>query len=127
MAAKIVKARKQILGRPRHFESREALQAKIDEYWNHIDNSSEVPCIAGISYFLGIDRQTFYNYEEKDDLFDIIKYARDRILMTLEQYLIKEGKAGQIFLAKNYGYYDKQEIVSISKNINIEITPQINE
>ena len=93
-------------GRPLAFKSEEELQAAIDDYFEE----ETIVTMAGLAFHLGIDRQTLYNYEKKQEYFDIIKKARNRILIQLEKSLMTEGKAGQIFLAKNYGYTDKQEM-----------------
>lgn len=106
-------------GRPVKFTPEE-LENKIKEYFEYCDQNKKPYTIAGIAYFIGTDRQTIYNYEKSNDeqLFGIIKRARDKILSYLEERLYEEGKPGQIFIAKNYGYTDKQEIVSENHNVN---------
>lgn len=115
---------KNLGGRPVKF-TREELQNVIDNYFSDCDTRKRPYTFAGLAYAIKVDRQTLYNYKENEHVFfDIIKDARDRIKLFLEELLVQEGKAGQIFLAKNYGYTDKMEINSNNVNINqnIEVT-----
>lgn len=114
-------------GRPLLFASKKDLQAAIDKYLkecqsNIIDfitkdgdviqiNKPLIPTIAGLAYALGVDRQTIYNYSYRDEYFDTIKKTREYIISQIESKLanIDGNIAGTIFLAKNYGYSDKQE------------------
>ncbi|MDA3807753.1 MAG: terminase small subunit [Thiomicrorhabdus sp.] len=98
------------VGRPKCWDSPEELQAQIDTYFNHCDNKEKPYTIAGLAVFLEVDRQTIYNYEKKQQFFDTIKKARDRIYNFLEEWCIMKGNAGTIFVMKNYGYTDKQEV-----------------
>ena len=97
-------------GRPLKYKTDDELREAIDNYFEYCKQNKKPETIAGIAYHLGIERQSVYNYEKRDDFFDTVKKARDRILAGLEEALFTEGKSGQIFLAKNYGYTDKQEI-----------------
>lgn len=97
-------------GRPPEFETPEQLQIIVDKYLDHCKSTPEKPTIAGLAYYTGLDRKTIYNYEKKDEFFHIIKKARDFILYRLEVLMCDEGKAGQIFTAKQYGYVDKQDM-----------------
>ena len=101
-----------------NFVTEAKLQERIDEYFKWADSNNKPYSIARLAWYLGVTRQTIYNYEEKDLYGDVIKRARDFILAYLEEKLIEEGKAGQIFLAKNYGYTDRQEIISNNTNFN---------
>lgn len=125
-------------GRPLKFKSAEELQAKIDEYFKRCEErtgifiskegkkieipSPIIPTIAGLAYAVGVDRQTIYNYAEKDEFFDTIKNARDYIISLIESKLVNTNSnaGGIIFLAKNYGYQDKQE-VEHTGDINISV------
>ena len=94
-------------GRPLLFETPEELGTKVLDY---IQNEKK-PTLAGLAYFLGIDRQTLYNYKERTEFFDIIKKATDYVQYKYEERLIYEGNpTGVIFALKNMGWSDKQEI-----------------
>lgn len=98
----------------------EQLKQKIEEYKGYLKETGKPPTIAGLAYFTGIDRQTIYNYKQKDEYFDTIKECREWILATYEEVAINKGHSGIIFLMKNYGYTDRQE-TEITGGININI------
>lgn len=120
------------MGRPMKFNNPDELQFAIDKYFNECKENKRtvitktgdvieipdprIPCIAGLAYALGVDRQTIYNYADKDDFFGTIKKARDYIFSLIEDGLTNDtiNPTGKIFLAKNYGYTDKKEIESIN-------------
>ena len=94
-------------GRPLKFQSVEKLEAKIEEYKRYVKDNRKPPTYAGLAYFLGIDRKTLFNYsDKKSKFFPTIKKARAWIAMFWEEILMIQGKPGQIFMAKNYGYRD---------------------
>lgn len=94
-------------GRPRIFETPDQLLAAVQEYIA----TEQKPTLAGLAYYLNIDRQTLYNYAERDEYFDIIKRARDFIEFKYEERLIYENSpTGVIFALKNMGWKDKSEV-----------------
>jgi hypothetical protein len=120
---------KRSVGKPRIFGKPEEMEARIEEYFDKCEKrtinvflkdkteptvvpSPKIPTIAELAAELGMDRMTFYNYAERDEYIDIIKKARNRILAAMESSMINDDKpkAGIIFVAKNYGYTDAQEI-----------------
>lgn len=109
-------------GRPRLFSTPEELQKRIDEYFDSCRDSRKPFTIAGLAYWLEMDRKSIYNYEKDDEFFPTIRRARDKILATLEEMITIDGRAGQIFLAKNYGYTDKIETENV--NLNHEMSEE---
>lgn len=103
-------------GQPEKFGSPEELKEKIDKYFIQCDAERRPYTIAGLGVALGVDRKTIYNYSRKDHFFHTIKEAREKILASFEERVAKEGKPGQIFLMKNYGYADKVEIEQTGNN-----------
>ena len=97
-------------GRPRKFKNKKELENALEEYKAYLEESEKPPTIAGLAYYTGIERQTLYNYSKKQEYFDTIKRFRDWILMNYEQEAITRGNGGIVFLLKNYGYTDKQEV-----------------
>lgn len=113
-------------GRPPLFETPEDLQSKIDAYYescqdkempadeDHLEGwqyYGEHPTITGLAYFLGFEsRQSFYDYEEREEFSYTIKRARLRIESNYEQALFGKNQAGPIFALKNFGWKDTQEI-----------------
>ena len=95
---------------PIKYKSAQELEEKIDEYFNSIDEELEIT-ITGLVLYLGFcDRKSFYDYEKKDLYGYTIKKARSRIEHSYEKSLRKDGRSGDIFALKNFGWHDKQEI-----------------
>jgi hypothetical protein len=94
------------MARPLIFKTAEELEAAINGYM-----ATDKPTLAGLAYHLGIDRQTLYNYADRDEFFDTIKRARDYVESKYEERLIYENSpTGVIFALKNMGWKDKSEI-----------------
>lgn len=100
------------------FANSAILECEINKYFRWADENNKPYSIARLASHLGVSRATIYNYEEKKFFGPVITAARDRILASLEEKLLEHGTSGQIFLAKNYGYSDRQEIVSNNVNTN---------
>ncbi len=130
------------VGKPPFFKSPKELQEKINEYFDScwIDKVVEVTdkegtctstnsryqnspyTVAGLTLALGFSsRQSLLDYQSKKQYLDIIKKAKLKIEMNIEEFLIAgKNAAGPIFWLKNHaGYKDKQE-VEHSGIINLE-------
>lgn len=91
-------------GRPRLWKDPIELSNLIAEYFN----STERPTLSGLAVFLEIDRQTLYNYKERDEFFDIIKKATAKVESIYEERAIYENNpTGVIFALKNMGWTDR--------------------
>lgn len=97
-------------GRPLKFGSVEELSNKIEEYFNN--TPEEEITITGLALALDTDRQTLINYQNREEYFDTIKKAKTRVELSYEKSLRKNGRTGDIFALKNFGWTDKQEIES---------------
>lgn len=106
----------EMAGRPLIFKTNEELKEAVNKYFDYCSENKRPETIAGLAYYLDVDRTTIYNYENRDEFFHTIKRARDRILAGLEEALFIEGKSGQIFLAKNYGYSDNRGVTLTGKD-----------
>ncbi len=118
-------------GRPPKYKTREALQAKIDEYFDScwVDKITQVTdkdgnitesnvryqnrpyTIMGLALALGMTRETLCQYAKDGRFSDIVKKAKQTVEMYVEEMLL-EGKnaAGPIFWLKNHAEYrDKTE------------------
>ena len=119
-------------GRPLKFETPEEMQIIIDEYFNScepeiIKINDEImrdskglpiykmnpPTITGLALHLGFEsRQSIYDYEDRKEFSYTMKTAR----LKCENFLESHGISGEIppsisiFMLKNYGWTDKQEI-----------------
>lgn len=127
------------LGRPLKFKSAKEMQGKIQAYFDQCDNRTEtvvnkngevvqVPnprpyTISGLAYFLGTNRQTLINYEDRDEYFEIIKSAKAKIEAFVEESLWTPKIAtGVMFnLKNNFGWEDKTSVQTTGEtthNIN---------
>lgn len=118
------------------YESKEALQERIDEYFDYIKGekadddllgdedsveamlrpvmwirSPEPATITGLALFLGFcSRQSFYDYEKKRKFAYTIKRARLKVEQEYEKKLTTSSSpTGSIFALKNLGWKDKTE------------------
>ena len=109
-------------GRPALFTDPVELQGKVDAYMQKCEEEKIVPTIAEMAFFLGIDRQQLYSYHKKDAFSYIIEKARQYIFGKQERRLANTNTnaGGLIFLAKNYGYNDRQEI-EFTKPLLVEV------
>jgi len=122
-------------GCPPAFKTPQELQEKIQQYFNEgvkkrtvllgkAPNQTsielEVPTITGLSYFLGFEsRQSFYDYEKRNEFSYIVKRARLFIETEYEECLQYGNTTGAIFALKNMGWTDKIE--SNVNNMNYEM------
>lgn len=104
------------MARPKLWETKDDLQNAIDKYFDYCVDNNRPPTIAGLAFYLDVDRQTIYNYAKNEEFFDTIKKARNKIMMFLEEEAIINGKAGTIFVMKQYGYKDRQEVDATINN-----------
>lgn len=95
-------------GQPPKWKTVEELQELIDKYFK--ETPEEEYAITGLALALDTNRQTLINYEKKDEFFDAIKKAKSKVELAYEKRLIKQGRSGDIFALKNFGWSDKQEI-----------------
>ena len=126
-------------GRPPVFKTPVELAEKIDSYINDcpdtktcyssdgVEYEKKIPTISGMAFFLGFEsRQSMYDYEKKGDGFSyIIKRARLWLERHYEQSSQGNSPTGPIFVLKNMGWSDKQEVDNNIKIENIEVIPPI--
>ncbi len=117
------------MGRPLIFKTKEELEAKVNEYFEYCEGYGKPLTMSGLAYFLNVDRQTIINYSNREDYFDTIKRARERVLMDTEERLQTSGQptTGIIFALKNnYDWKDKVETentnINNNTNENIELS-----
>ncbi|HET6925066.1 MAG TPA: terminase small subunit [Candidatus Saccharimonadales bacterium] len=131
------------VGRPLKFKTAKELQAKIDDYFDWCDNRIRTTIdrdgnektynfaapytMAGLAYFLDIERQTLVNYSHREPFFDTVARARARIAMDLETRIIESRTPqGGMFLAKNNFAYVDESRQTIDGNLKTssELTPE---
>lgn len=101
------------VGRPRAFKSVEEVEEKINAYFNYCEEKEKPYTMSGLAYYLEVSRQTLVNYSNKDEYFDTIKKARDKVQMQLEENALS-NKANPTFtifnLKNNFDWKDKMEV-----------------
>jgi hypothetical protein len=100
-------------GRPMIWKDPIELSNLISDYFNE----TKRPTLSGLAVFLEVERQTLYNYKERDEFLDIIKRARAKIESIYEERMIYENSpTGVIFALKNMGWSDNKKIdLAVSK------------
>lgn len=115
-------------GRPALFRDPADLQTKIDEYFDScwIDKVTEVTdkdgaitmsnclyqnrpyTVAGLAHYLGFSsRSSLLNYDKNPIFGDLIKRAKLKIEMNIEEFLLTgKNAAGPIFWLKNHANYE---------------------
>lgn len=110
-------------GRPPKWETPEQLQKEIDEYFEYCKETKEPLTITGLAIALDTTRETLMDYQNNDEFSYTVKRAKQVIENAYEKRLIQNGRSGDIFALKNFGWVDKQEVdanVGISE-IRVEI------
>lgn len=95
-------------GRPPLFNSPEQLEKAVDEYIASCPKAELT--ITGMAMWLGFEsRQSFYDYEKREEYSYIIKKARLAVENSYETSLRSQSVTGAIFALKNMGWKDKVE------------------
>ena len=104
-----------LFGRTPKFKTPEELQAVMEEYFASEGHWT----ITGLCLHCGFEsRQSFYDYEKKDEFSYTIKKARMMIEHGYEKALMSDKVTGPIFALKNLGWSDKQD-VQMSGGLNL--------
>ena len=108
-------------GRPPAYKSPEEFQEKIQEYFNSspsrkvtdkdgVERKVPLITITGLALFLGFaSRQSFYDYELKEEFAYTTKRARMFIEHEYEGQLQCGNTVAAIFALKNMGWYDRTQ------------------
>ena len=105
-------------GRPLKFETPEKLSKAINEYFNRTD--VEKLTVTGLALSIGTSKQVLDDYSKRDGYKEIVSQAKLYIENSYELSLRANGRAGDIFALKNFGWKDKQE-TEISGGFNVSI------
>lgn len=130
-------------GRPLKFKTKKELEEKIEEYFTYCANRfrttidkegnehsyiwPEPYTISGLAVWLDTSRQTLINYEERDEFFDTIARAKQKIEHDLEVRTIESRTPnGGIFVLKNgFGWRDETHShIEGSLKTSNELTPE---
>lgn len=85
----------------------EEIERLSQEYFDN--TPKEEWTITGLALALDTTRQTLINYEEKEEFIDTIKKLKTKVENQYEISLRKNGRSGDIFGLKNFGWKDKTE------------------
>ena len=80
-------------GRPPKYKNKKELQKKIDKYFRECDEEHEPYTVTGLGLALDMSRQDLINYSNKEEFFDTIKNAKQKVENYLEKRLIKDSSA----------------------------------
>lgn len=101
-------------GRPPLYADPLVMEAKIDQYFDGLEDTTRPPTVPGLCRFLGFaDRASFLDYEKKPDFSRTIKSARLRIEEDRAERLLSKDTptAGVIFdLTNNHGWKNPQHM-----------------
>ena len=96
------------VGRPLKIKSPKQMEEILNEYFATTDENKIT--ITGICLALDLDKSNFYEYENREGYENIVKRARMIVENSYEMSLRENGRTGDIFALKNFGWKDKQEI-----------------
>lgn len=106
-------------GRPKVFASDEECLNEIEDYFKLCDKYDIIPTIASLSLYLGVNRETLYNYANNPKLYtfsNVVKNAIDTC-QSYQETAVLDGTIQSvpfIFLSKNYFGLKDQTDVNIS-------------
>lgn len=95
------------LGRPLKFVTPEDLIAPIESYLN--STPREEYSVTGLAMVIG-SKQLLSDYEKREGFSEIVKEAKLIVENSYELSLRKNGRTGDIFALKNFGWSDNQDI-----------------
>jgi hypothetical protein len=102
------------VGRPLKIETPEQMEKILNEYFSTTEENKIT--ITGICLALDLDKSNFYEYEKREGYRDIVKRARMIVENSYEISLRENGRTGDIFALKNFGWTDKQEVENTTHN-----------
>lgn len=107
------------------FETPEAMQAAVDDYFTKKTKDKKPFTVCGMSLHLGFaSRQSLFEYGRKPKFTDIVKAAKSRIEEQLEENLHSSGCTGTIFnLKANFGWRD--QFVEVTGKDGKDLVPEM--
>ena len=84
-----------------------AMQKVVDEYF--ASTPKEEWTVSGLAVALGSSRKILIHYQQRDGYSEVINRAKSMIEREYEISLRRNGRAGDIFALKNFGWADRQE------------------
>jgi ribosomal protein S14 len=112
MATEPVKkpAKKSSAGRPPKYTEPSKMEVAIDDYFTQCKADDRPYTIMGLALALGMCRDTLCEYAKNGEFSDIVKNAKLKVELSVEERLFAGNPTGCIFWLKNHaGYKDKHE------------------
>lgn len=106
-------------GRPPKWETPEQLSDLINKYFDETEQDEYT--VTGLCLYLDTNKQTLLNYQAKEEYSHIIDMAKMKVEHAYELSLRKNGRSGDIFALKNFGWTDKQEIEHTGESVGTSI------
>ena len=108
-------------GYPRAFDSYKECLEEVEDYFKLCYECNVIPTIASLSLYLGLNRETLYNYANNPKIYDYSNVLRNAInvCQSYQETAVLDGSVPSvpfIFLAKNY--YGLKDTTDISVNSN---------
>lgn len=94
-------------GRPLKFKSVEEFTTAADAYF--ASTPEEEWTITGLALALDTFRDVLMDYQRKDKYSNAVKRVKLKIENSYEKALRKNGRAGEIFGLKNFGWIDRTQ------------------
>lgn len=102
------------IGRPLKIKSPEEMERILNEYFSNTPENKIT--ITGICLALDLDKNNFYDYGKRKGYESIVKRARMIVENSYELSLRENGRTGDIFALKNFGWVDRQEVDNTTTN-----------
>lgn len=102
---------KRPVGRPRALQSPEQAWKLGMAYFKECDKDNEPYLITGLALALGLPaRQSLCEYERREEYTDVIKKLKGIVEAGYEKRALTNNPAGPIFVLKNMGWSDRQDL-----------------
>lgn len=95
-------------GRPLIFETPQALIDAINAYLKA--TAQDEYSVTGLALAIGTSREVLDDYMMRDDYKEIVKEAKLIVENSYELSLRRNGRSGDIFALKNFGWRDRTEM-----------------
>lgn len=104
-------------GRPPKYKKPSDMEAVIESYFAKCDEEKRPYTIMGLALALDLTRQGLCEYAEKGEFSDLVKKAKSKVELSVEERLFGPHATGSIFWLKNHaGYKDKHETEITGEN-----------
>lgn len=111
------------VGHPPKWETVDEIIVLINDYFEETPDSEIT--VTGLCIALGADKNTVNSYQKKEGFGPIIKAAKLYIENSYERSLRKNGRSGDIFALKNFGWTDAVQVDNTHKIVDHQIKAEI--